>query len=62
MNTCMYFHIFSTNHVCVRGSSAVQGLGVTGVLLPGRQQKTDSKTSFFRLLDVRRAACPVTWL
>lgn len=28
-------HVFSTNHMCVRGSSAVWGLGITGVLLPG---------------------------
>lgn len=30
-----YMHLFSTNHVCVRGPSAVQGLEITGVLLPG---------------------------
>lgn len=28
-------HVFSTNHICTRGSSTVQGLGITRVFLPG---------------------------
>lgn len=27
-------HVFSTNHIHIRGSSTVQGSGITGVLLP----------------------------
>lgn len=33
--TDKYMHVFSTNHMCVRGSFGVQGFGITGVLLPG---------------------------
>lgn len=28
-------HVFSTNHICIRGSSTAHGSGRTGVLLPG---------------------------
>lgn len=38
--------VFSTNHVCIWGSSTVQGSGITGVLLPGQEDGLEGRRAW----------------